>query len=200
MLFSIGHSNHNIELSLSLLRLHGITAICDVRSSPYSRYAPQFSRREFEPILIKAGVVYSFLGEEFGARSDDSGCYRDGKAQYELLAKQTKFSDGIRRVLRGMEKGFRMAFLCAEEDPIKCHRALLVSRAFFERGVPVSHIRADGNLESQEELEKRLLALFKLRELNLFQTRAQVIADAYWRQGQRVAYRDENICGEDLAV
>jgi uncharacterized protein (DUF488 family) len=192
MLLSIGHSNHSIEAFLGLISSRGVTAICDVRSSPYSRFAPQFSREALKLTLTNVGIAYSFLGKEFGARSDNPLCYKGGKVQYDLLAKQQVFADGIARVTEGMKR-FQIAFMCAEKNPIECHRALLVARSFFERGVPVSHIHADGSLESHEQLESRLLVLCKLPAGDMFKSRAEFVAEAYAIQGERVAYQDEEM-------
>lgn len=192
MLLTIGHSNHHIEAFLGLLSKHNVSAIGDVRSSPYSRYVPQYSREALKSTLMGAGFAYTFLGKEFGARSTNPDCYKNGKVQYDLLAKQPIFSDGITRVVEGMKK-YRIAFMCAEKDPIECHRALLVARAFFDRGIPVSHIHADGSLESHELMESRLLALCKMPEGDMFKPRGEFIYEAYALQGDRVAYQDDEM-------
>lgn len=192
MLLTIGHSNHDIEAFLGLLSKHNVSAIGDVRSSPYSRYVPQYSREVLKSTLVGAGFAYTFLGKEFGARSANPDCYKNGKVQYDLLAKQPIFSDGITRVIEGMKK-YRIAFMCAEKDPVECHRALLVARAFFDRGIPVSHIHADGSLESHELMESRLLALCKMPEGDMFKPRDEFIYEAYALQGDRVAYQDDEM-------
>jgi uncharacterized protein (DUF488 family) len=190
VLYTIGHSNHEIAVFLGLLRQHGITAVGDVRSQPYSRYVPQYSRDALESALAEAGIAYVFLGKELGARSDNPACYREGKVQYDRLAQEPVFAEGIGRVLQGIER-YRIALVCAEKDPLDCHRALLVARRLFESGVPVSHIHADGALESQQAMEARLLTLCKLPERDLFTSREEFIADAYRIRGERVAYEEK---------
>ncbi len=189
-LYTIGHSNHEIAVFLGLLRQHGVTAIGDVRSQPYSRYVPQYSRDVLETALADAGIAYVFLGKELGARSDNPACYREGKVQFDRLAEEPIFAEGISRVMQGMQR-YSIALVCAEKDPLDCHRALLVARRLFESGVAVSHIHADGALESHQALESRLLALCKLPEQDLFTSREEFVADAYRIRGERVAYEEK---------
>jgi len=191
-LLTLGHSIHPIERFITLLKGAGATAVADVRSSPYSRYSPQYSKDALRGALSEAGIAYTFLGKEFGARSTDSSCYRNGKVQYSKLAQSAAFSDGIQRVLEGLKK-YRIAFVCAEKDPIECHRALLVARAFFDRGKSVSHIHSDGTIESHPKLESRLLLAWKLPEGDMFKSRDSFIEEAYLLQGDKVAYQDEQM-------
>lgn len=192
MLFTVGHSTHSIDVFIALLAKNGVTAIADVRSSPYSRFSPQFSREALKQHLRGANVAYTFLGKELGARSDNPACYRAGKVQYDLLAKQPAFADGVARLKEGMAR-YSIALMCAEKDPIECHRALLVARHLHKNGVPVAHIHADGSLEQQDMFESRLLAICKLPEGDMFKTRADFLQEAYAKQGERVAYQDEEM-------
>jgi len=191
-LLTLGHSTHPIERFIALLKSAGATAVADVRSSPYSRYSPQYSKDALRSALSEAGIAYTFLGKEFGARSTDPSCYRSGKVQYSKLAQSALFEDGMQRVFEGLKK-YRIAFVCAEKDPIECHRALLVARAFADRGNSVSHIHSDGVLESHPSLESRLLAAWKLPEGDMFKTRESFIEEAYLLQGDKVAYQDEQM-------
>lgn len=191
-LLTLGHSTHPIEHFIALLKSARATAVADVRSSPYSRYSPQYSKDALRTSLSDAGIAYTFLGKEFGARSPDPACYRNGKVQYFRLAQSAPFAEGIQRVFEGLKK-FRIAFVCAEKDPIECHRALLVARAFSELGRSVAHIRSDGTLESHSSLESRLLKAWKLPEGDMFKTRENFIEDAYVLQGDKVAYQDEQM-------
>jgi uncharacterized protein (DUF488 family) len=191
MLYTIGHSNHEMGVFLGLLRRHGLTAVGDVRSQPYSRYVPQYSRDALGTALAEAGIAYVFLGKELGARSDNPACYREGKVQYDRLAEEPIFAEGIGRVLQGIQR-YRIALMCAEKDPLDCHRALLVARRLFESGVAVNHILADGALECHEEMETRLLAACKLPDGDLFTSRREFIAEAYRIRGERIAYKEKD--------
>ncbi|MGH8478969.1 MAG: DUF488 family protein [Gammaproteobacteria bacterium] len=192
MLFTIGHSNHEIEAFIGLLRRHGVSALGDVRSHPYSRFVAQYSREPLQAALAQAGVSYVFLGKELGARSEDPACYRQGKVQYDCLARQPRFAAGIRRVMEGMQR-YSIALMCAEKDPLECHRSLLVARKLCDAGVEIAHIHADGSLENHRTLETRLLAVCKLPEGDMFNPREEFVSEAYMIQGDRVAYQDKSM-------
>lgn len=200
MLFTIGHSTHDVEYFLMLLQKHHITAVADVRSSPYSKFAPQFIQENIRRSLRNVHISYVFLGKELGARSPDAACYINGKVQYARLAQQKVFIEGARRVMNGMYK-HRIALMCAEKDPIECHRALLVARYFFNQGIEVSHILADGDLETHKALEERLLKVHKMAENDLFLSQADRLLQAYLRQEDKVAYQDEHLASiEEVAL
>lgn len=191
-LYSIGHSNHSIAVFLALLRQHDITALADVRSHPYSHFVPHFSQDALQAALVETGIDYVFLGNEFGARSRNPACYSEGKIQYELLAQEPAFAHGIQRVMECMAS-HRVALMCAEKDPLECHRSILISRNLFEMGIIIEHIHADGSLESQDMLESRLLAVYNLPIGDMFKDRQYFVAEAYRLQGQRIAHLDESM-------
>jgi uncharacterized protein (DUF488 family) len=190
-LFTIGHSNHEIGEFLDLLQMNGITAVSDVRSSPYSRYNPQFNRELLQAALRAGGIAYVFLGNELGPRSDDPACYIDGKVQYSRLAATAIFRSGIERLSAGM-KTHRVAIMCAEKDPIDCHRMILICRALRKEPVEIQHILGDGSLECLRRSEQRMLLELKLPQLRLFESPEDLIQRAYDTQGQRIAFvRDD---------
>jgi uncharacterized protein (DUF488 family) len=191
-LFTIGHSTHEPGEFVRLLRLHVITAVGDVRSSPFSQRLPQFNRPVLETLLKKEAIRYVFLGDELGARRSERECYVDGQARYELIARTTAFAEGIRRVLEGMQK-FRLTLMCTEKDPLTCHRTILVCRELRQCGVKISHILADGSLEPHEALEERLRAEMKLNQPSLFETAEELLQQAYAKQGLRIAYRQGDV-------
>lgn len=199
MLYTIGHSNHEITAFIGLLQQHDITAIGDVRSLPYSRYVPHYSREPLKAALANAGIAYVFLGKQLGARSDNPACYNRGRVQYDRLAQEINFSEGIGRVMQGMNR-YCIALMCAEKDPIECHRALLVARKLFEADIPVNHILADGAVETHQALESRLLALYKLPEGEMFKSREEFLTEAYLIQGVRIAYQDEAMAKEGRVI
>lgn len=185
---TIGHSTHEWERFLALLRQHEVTAVADVRSSPYSRFNPQFNREPLEAALKHADIAYVFLGRELGGRASDPECYVDGRVQYDRVARTPDFRQGIERVERGA-RDQRIALLCAEKEPLDCHRTLLVARALAERGLTVQHIHADGKLESHDAAMDRLLAAHQLAQTDLFLTsREDRIAKAIELQASQVAY------------
>jgi uncharacterized protein (DUF488 family) len=186
--FTIGHSTHTQEVFIGLVRHHGITGLCDVRSKPYSRFNPQFNREELEEALLAEGIEYRFLGKELGARSDDPACYEDGKVQYDRLARTELFKQGLKRVRSGAKQGLRIALICAEREPLECHRSILVARYLVTMGLNVQHIHANGRLESHEDALNRLAEQLRLPEQDLFRSRQDVLADAYRLQEDRIAY------------
>jgi uncharacterized protein (DUF488 family) len=190
LLYTIGHSTHTMDSFINLLQIHGITAIVDVRSHPYSRYNPQFNRETLQLSLSTHGIAYVFLGKELGARSENPGCYRNGKVQFDLLALEPQFTDGLERVRKGMGK-YCIALMCAEKDPLECHRTILVGRHLNDQGIKLAHILADGKVEYHYDAEKRLLLMHGLSEEDLFITRAEVLADAYGRQSRQIAYEEQ---------
>jgi uncharacterized protein (DUF488 family) len=176
--FTIGHSNMELARFVALLKQHSIQAVADVRSSPYSQYNPQFNREPLQHALQEHGISYVFLGEELGARRSERECYLNGRADYDLISRTPAFKRGIERVLQGAAK-MRVALLCAEKDPMDCHRCILVSPHLRRRGLAVFHILTDGTLESHEQTEERLLRLFELPERELFRSPEEIVAEAY---------------------
>jgi hypothetical protein len=209
-LFTIGHSNHSIEVFINLLKLHDVTALVDVRSHPYSRYLPHFNKASLQAALHDAGIHYVFLGQQLGARPNDSNCYVAGKAVYEKIAATEVFVAGIQHVTKAAETS-TIALMCAEKDPITCHRAILICQYLREFPLKIRHILSNGDLETHIQLEERLLELhgFKAPELGeqqqlslfndlwLFEKPAQPADDkialnmAYQRQGDRIAYTEK---------
>lgn len=190
--FTIGHSTHPQERFISLLVQHGVTALCDVRSKPHSRVNPQFNREELQQTLKTNGIAYVFLGRELGARSDDPSCYEDGKVQYDRLAHTGQFRQGIQRVQDGMTS-YRIALMCAEKEPLECHRTILVARHLADLGLDVQHIHANGKLESHADALKRLARMFNLPQDDMFSPVQDVFADAYRRQEERIAYNTKTV-------
>jgi uncharacterized protein (DUF488 family) len=188
--FTIGHSNHTLNNFLRLLAQHGITAVADVRSVPMSRLHPQFNRERLCEALKQAGIAYSFLGKELGGRPQDPSCYVNGQVQYRLVAVTGQFQKGIARVLRGA-RNYRIALMCAEREPLDCHRGLLVSPALEKAGVVVLHVLADGSLEAHQDTMNRLLERFGYTQDDLFRSREELIEEACTRQQERVAFADK---------
>ena len=194
---TVGHSTYPIGDFVVLLQTHGVTAVADVRSAPYSRFNPQFNRETVSEALAERGIRYSFVGRELGARSKDPACYKDGRVQYARLARTAQFQRGLDRVIQEASK-YRVALMCAEKDPIDCHRTILVGRELLRRGTDVAHILADGRLEPHEETMDRLLTRLGMAEPNLFFSRVELIEQAYAAQAARIAYVDEDASGEAL--
>lgn len=160
--YTIGHSNHTLEKFAQLLARNGIDCVIDVRSAPYSRHVPQYNRENIERELKKLDVLYVFMGAELGAmRTDPDLLFPDGGVDYERVRETASFRRGIDRVMDGIGKGFTIALMCAEKDPLDCHRFVLVTCALQLKGAQVGHILEDGSVVRNAELEAKLLAKLK---------------------------------------
>ncbi|KAF0159231.1 MAG: hypothetical protein FD159_701 [Syntrophaceae bacterium] len=186
-LFTIGHSVHTVERFAELLKEHEINALCDVRSSPYSRFTPQFNLESLKEGMAKHRILYLYLGAELGPRSSDPFCYENGKVQYKRLADKDIFQQGLSRLWKGMAT-YRIALLCAEKDPLTCHRMILICRNLRGENILIRHILEDGSLEDNRDTEKRLMKLLKIDPADLFSTEEEQIQRAYDLQGEKIAY------------
>lgn len=193
-IFTIGHSDHSPEAFLDLLRRHGIETVADVRSAPFSRRFPVFNKESLRGVLAKSGIAYVFLGKELGARPADPSRYRDGRADYELISRSEAFRNGIERLLEEASCT-RIALLCAEKEPLRCHRCILAGRVLAEQGQEVVHILADGSAERHEESMRRLLELYGKAEDDLFLSPQERVRLVCWMQERKTAHIRKN--GDD---
>jgi uncharacterized protein (DUF488 family) len=196
-LFTIGHSNRTISDFLGLLLQNQIDAVADVRSHPHSGRFPHYSANALAAELKRAGIQYVPLGEELGARRKEPECYQAGQAKYELIAKSPVFQRGMDRVRRGM-KTHRIALVCAERDPLECHRSILVCRYLTDE-CDIFHIVDADTVESHAQAESRLLELVGLPARDLFRSRFELLSEAYDIQGNRIAYKSEAIAAANTA-
>lgn len=149
-IWTIGHSNHAPEAFVSLLQANHIRFVIDVRSAPQSRIAPQYDRRVLQEKLQLNGIKYAFFGDELGGRPPERELYDlQGRVLYWAVAKLGRFREAIERLVTG-SGNFRIAIMCAEEDPLGCHRRLLVGRVLTQRGVLIKHLRGDGRVEEEQ--------------------------------------------------
>lgn len=157
-IYTIGHSNHSMEDFIDLARGARIDAIADVRSTPFSRRNPQFNREAMRLALHEHDIAYAWLGDGLGARPSDRSMRRpDGGVDFTRLAASEAFERGLQRVLDGARR-YRLALMCAERDPLDCHRTILVSRHLVARGTVVRHVLGDGVVMDHNEIEHRIVA------------------------------------------
>jgi uncharacterized protein (DUF488 family) len=187
-LFTIGHSTQSWEQFLELLLRNRIEAIGDVRSTPYSARFRQYNRDVLARALRGANIRYAFLGDELGARRTERECYVDGVARYERIARTLAFRAGLERVQTGVAR-YRLALMCAEKDPLECHRAILVCRQ-FRNDLDIRHILVDWSMETHADAENRLLAEEKVPGDDMFTPHEELIAKAYDRRGGKIAYHE----------
>lgn len=151
-IWTVGHSTHELPALADLLRQHGIDVVADIRSHPFSRRNPQFNQGSLRSGLLDAEIEYVFLGKELGGRPPEPEFYDgDGHVRYSAVARTPRFASGLERLLTGAAS-YRVAILCSEEDPARCHRRLLVGRVLVGCGVTVQHIRGDGQIVAEESL------------------------------------------------
>lgn len=151
--WTVGHSNHEFDAFAHLVAEEQIEFLIDVRSFPYSRFAPQFNREELQGALGQHGIRYLFLGEELGGRPTSESHYDDeGHALYGPMSQEPAFRAAVERVLDGA-RAHRLALVCSEGDPHDCHRRLLVGRVLTERGAELRHILPDGSLKVEQAVD-----------------------------------------------
>jgi uncharacterized protein (DUF488 family) len=189
-IFTIGHSTHPIERFVALLEGQGVEVLADVRSRPFSRFNPQFNREKLARSLAASGIRYEFMGEALGARSTDPACYENGRVSYARLAESAAFRRGIDQLVAAARTQ-RVAIMCAEKEPLDCHRTILVGRALERARVSVRHILADGSVEEHPRTMERLVEKLKLPADDLFSAGMERFEAAYEKQGARMAYSPE---------
>lgn len=187
VIFTLGHSDHPIDRFLHLLARHRVDAVADVRSAPVSRFSPQYNSAELADRLVAAGLYYVPMGKELGARRKERACYVDGKAGYDRISRLSVFQQGVARLRDGATR-LRIALLCAERDPLTCHRAILVCRHLRDPQLSIVHIGYDGELESHDCLEDRLLRTVRVHGQDLITSREAAVEYAYDLQSERIAY------------
>lgn len=197
-LYSIGHSSQTQEEFLGLLSHYNINCIVDVRSVPASKYSPQFNQETLKLFLKSHNIQYLHFGDEFGARRSDS--IKNGQVNFELAVKTPNFLQGAARLMRGLEKGYQIALMCSEADPLECHRFAMVSRYFYDQGLDMQHILKDGTLVSHASLEKEMINQFlhsrkyHLPEVDLLfgtYTEEEQRKDAYRLKNKEIGYKPE---------
>ncbi|TXT19365.1 MAG: hypothetical protein FD133_363 [Erysipelotrichaceae bacterium] len=213
--YTIGHSTHTIEEFVRILKTNEINCICDVRSSPFSKFVPQFNRDVLKENLKKNKIEYLEFGKEFGARRTNPGLIENGIVSFEKVAKDETFISGVNRMLNGLNKGYKMALMCSEKDPVECHRNVLVSRNLAKLGIEIIHILSDGTIQTNAELEEAMISKYikpaDRKEINerkqyprtllddniepqisnIVESKISLIELAYERANERIGYRKD---------
>lgn len=197
--YTFGHSNHSIEEFIRLVKLHNINCVCDVRSSPFSKFVPHFNKDNFKRELNNVGIQYIEMGNEFGARRNETNLLTNGIVDFDKVAKDKTFQSGIERVMKGLKKDYVMTFICAEKDPIDCHRNILVAKNLQDHGIKVLHILFDGSIEDNLRTEQRLVEKFIPIEERLYSNdlfgkiklidESNNLVKAYKEANRKIGYR-----------
>jgi len=155
-LYTIGYGARTLDAFIELLHAHEIAYLIDVRSAPYSRFKPEFSKGALENALREHGIGYVFMGDAIGGQPDDPDCYADGRVDYERVSQQAAYRAGIARLQRALDRGLRVVVMCSEGKPELCHRSKLIGETLTELGVPLLHIDENDELQSQAAVIERL--------------------------------------------
>lgn len=176
-LYSIGHGNKSVDELAAVLRHQGVAFVADVRSSPYSRWHPEFNRERLGPQLKLHGLTYVYMGDQLGGRPSDPACYNErGEVDYDKLVARPDFQAGLARLAVADGKGVRLAVMCSEADPAQCHRSKAIGEALLKQyGIDVRHIYGAGKVRMQSQIRSRI----KPYEDNLFGKEALHSAKSY---------------------
>lgn len=190
-IYTIGYSGFTVDEFLHALISHKVNAVIDVRSNPFSEYKPEYNKPALELLLKKKNIYYRNYANEFGARQEDRKFFNEGGyLDFEKFSESKQFQEGVKRLCEAMKKGYSFVLMCAEKHPVNCHRAILVARAFHERGIKVIHIMPGGNDITHEELEELILGTDS-RQGDLFMSREELIRQAYIKRNKEIGWRQE---------
>ncbi len=198
-IYSIGYTSFEINSFIDVIKEHDISCVVDVRSNPVaSEYYQIYSRTSLEKILNSKNIYYRNYALEFGARQVDYSLYKEfGYLDFDRFIKTPNFLLGINKIKKGLELGYNFVLMCAEKDPINCHRAIMVAKGFKENGIIVDHIMADNSIQSQIDIEQRLLNMYfpQRGQQNLFEekTEEDYVKEAYRVQNSKIGYKIEKV-------
>jgi len=192
--FTIGYGDYPIELFLYFLQKTGIDTIIDVRSSPYSKYNLYFNRDNLEKSLIKNQIDYRYMGDKIGGRySNPNLLFPDGTVNYQKVQSTEQFQDGINQVLSIISSGKKIALMCAEKEPERCHRFVLISRVLQSKGIKVIHVRPEIKLQANEDLEKELInSVIDNKQVTISSEPVNPVDTMYEKLNKKIAYKSKD--------
>lgn len=199
-IYSIGYSGFSIKEFLETLKANKITLIVDVRSKPYSQYFPDFNKETLEKTLKSNGIYYRNYAKEFGARQEERHFYsKEGYLDFEIFVKSAYFQSGFEKLKQSMVQDYSFSLMCAEKDPINCHRTIMIARAFHEAGYEVIHLLPNNGVMTHEVIESRMLEMYfpNRNQMKLFDQNLNdhdYISQAYKKRNAEIGYSIE---GED---
>lgn len=200
-IYTLGHSNYTMERLIEMLRHFNINCVVDIRGTPYSKYNVQFDKAAIKESLTKAGFIYIYMAKELAAKRENKTSYnKEGYAEFNKVIEEEEFKRGIERLKIGCKKGYRIVLLGAMQEPIRCHRAILVGRALREAGFEVKHILDDYSLASQEQIEVHLLDKYfsdrgqiRLDLSGNEMSETDMIEEGYKKANKEIGYRIEGL-------
>ncbi|MBC6004556.1 MAG: DUF488 domain-containing protein [Paeniclostridium sordellii] len=201
-IFAIGHSNYPYEKFIEMIKKYGIDCVVDIRETPYSKYNTQYNREILRENLKSSGFTYVYMGHEFGAKRQTKESYNDeGYADFEKVIKEELFLKGIERITKGLQMGYKIVLLGAMQEPIRCHRSIMLGKYLNEKGFDVKYIMHEGNIVNQDYIEEDLLnKYFSDRNqlsidslLGTDKSREEMIEEGYKLANKEIGHRTENI-------
>ena len=201
-IFTIGHSNYPVEKLIKMLKHFHIDCVVDIRGTPYSKYNIQYNKETIQYTLRTAGFIYIYMAKEFAAKRENKVSYNnEGYSDFEKVIREEDFLNGIRRLKAGCEKGYTIALLGAMQDPIRCHRSILVGRELINHGFNVKHILDDYSLASQKDIDEYIIDKYyrdgvQLSLDNLSRdilSKDDMIKEGYRKANKEIGYRIENL-------
>lgn len=196
-LFTIGYSGYMINDFISELQKYKINVLIDVRSDPFSQRYPDYNKPNLESILKRNGIYYRNYAVEFGARQEERRFYSlDGFMNFELFVQSEQFKVGERKIIDSLSQGYHIVLMCAEKDPVQCHRAIMVAPQFYRQGYEIIHLMPNGTTKTQVDVENELLNIYfpNMNQLSMLEpqkSEEEVIKDAYRKQNQKIGCRLE---------
>lgn len=201
-IYTIGHSNYSMEKLIYMLRYFDINTVVDIRGTPYSKYNTQFDKGVIDYTLTKEGFIYIYMAKELAAKRINKISYnKEGYSDFEKVVKEEDFKLGIKRLKDGCNKGYKIVLLGAMQDPIRCHRSILVGRELNKEGFNVKHILDDLSIKNQEYIDERLLDKYFPDRFQVTldtllgkeKTREEMINEGYRLANKEIGYRIENL-------
>lgn len=201
-IYTIGHSNYSVEKLIDMLNFYEINCVVDIRGTPYSKYNIQFDKETIKYTLTHSGFIYIYMAKELAAKRINKQSYNsEGYSDFEKVIHEDYFINGIKRLKVGCEKGYKIALLGAMQEPIRCHRSILVGRALRDYGFNVKHILDDYSIASQEDIEKNILDKYFSNRGQLTidsllgneMTEKEMIEEGYRLANKEIGHRIENL-------
>lgn len=196
-IYTIGYTSFNISKFVEVLKNNGITCLVDVRSSPFSGFYPEYNKNTLEVTLKNNNILHRNYIDEFGARQEDRAYYhREGYLDFNKFILSENFKSGVSKIEKGIDMGYTFCLMCAETDPLRCHRSIMVGRGLKESGLSVHHILKNEGIETHEQLEHRLMEIHNKNndrnQLSLFsesKSHEELLQLAYDLQNKEIGFR-----------
>lgn len=198
ILYTIGYSCFKIDDFIQVLKKYNINCVIDVRSNPNSKFHTDYNKYFLESILKNNKIYYRNYSKEFGARQEDHKYFTDGYLDFSKFTKSEVFLDGLNKLTTSMEQNYTFVLMCAEKDPATCHRNIMIAREFYKRGYQINNIWDNGEVETQESVEKRLIDCYfpdrnQLSLLDEELSENEMIEQAYCLRNKEIGFKFDDI-------